>query len=270
MVKVIFFQPHPDDLELKCGHLIHYLATKSQKKNIIKIASITKGEFGLPGFKYDKFKGDFLAKIRTKELYAALSTHGINPKDIHFFGYIDGFVEFNREIIMKIVDYLKEERPDIIFAPEAIYTWYYHMDHINPSKAIFYIIYKKLIDFTPKLYFYGSLNPNYFFGFRRKDFVLIRNLLSCHKTQYWLINRLMRMYKFSTRLNGLKLREWKYAEKYRMVYFKKRNLKKNKPSFIIKILSHWFSCWPWFKAQYPEYILKELKKKKTIKKKSHI
>ncbi|MHA1659940.1 MAG: hypothetical protein ACTSUT_12570, partial [Promethearchaeota archaeon] len=64
MVKIIFFQPHPDDLELKCGHIIHYLATKSKNKHDIRIASITKGEFGLPGAKYDKFKGDFLAKIR--------------------------------------------------------------------------------------------------------------------------------------------------------------------------------------------------------------
>jgi len=261
MAKIVFFQPHPDDLELKCGHLIHYLKIRSKTEHIIKIGSITKGEYGLPGFKYDKFKGNFLAKIRSKELFNALSLHGIKPEDVYFFGYVDGFVSFNKELVMKVRDYLNKEKPDIIFAPEAIYAWYYHMDHINPSKAIFYIINNNLIDFKPKLYFYGSLNPNFFFGFRKNSFILIKDLLACHKTQHWLINRLMRNYRLSTRINGLRIKGWKYAEKYRLVYFKKANLKKNKPSIFIKILTHWFSSWPWFKAQYPEYILKELKNK---------
>ncbi|MFX0004430.1 MAG: hypothetical protein ACFE9J_13180, partial [Candidatus Hermodarchaeota archaeon] len=63
MAKIVFFQAHPDDLEHKCGHIMNYLATKSKKKHIIKIASITKGEFGLPGPQYDKFKGELLGKI---------------------------------------------------------------------------------------------------------------------------------------------------------------------------------------------------------------
>lgn len=262
MAKIIFFQPHPDDLELNCGHLIHYLTIKSKNEHIIKIGSITKGEYGLPGFKYDKYKGNFLAKIRTKELFNALSIHGIKPNDVHFFGYIDGFVNFDKDLVMKIKSYLDLEKPDIIFAPEAIYAWYYHMDHINPSKAIYYIIHNKLINFIPKLYFYGSLNPNFFFGFKKEDIGLIKNLLSCHKTQFWLINRMIRNYKLSTLWNGLRLRGWNYAEKYRRIFFKKSNLKKNKPSFIIKMLSHWFSSWPWFKAQYPEEILKQIKKSK--------
>ena len=70
MAKIIFSQAHPDDLEFNCAHLMHYIAIKSKQKYNIKIASITKGEFGLPGAKYDKFKGKFLAKIRTRELYS--------------------------------------------------------------------------------------------------------------------------------------------------------------------------------------------------------
>lgn len=258
MSKVIFFQPHPDDLEFNCGHLIHYLSKKSKSHYIIKIASITKGEYGLPGFKYDKFKGDFLAQIRTKELYSAMNIHGIKPKDITFFGYIDGFVNFKREFINKVVDYLNQERPDIIFAPEAMYTWYYHMDHVNTGKVIYYIISKKIIEFTPILYFYGSLNPNFYFGFKKQDINLIEKLLRCHKTQYWLINRLKMNYKLSRRLAGLHLKGWKYAEKYRRIYFNVNNVKKNRASIFIKILTHWFSSMPWFKAKYPKNILEKL------------
>jgi len=45
MAKIIFFQAHPDDLEHKCGHIMHFLSTKSKKKHEIRIASITKGDF---------------------------------------------------------------------------------------------------------------------------------------------------------------------------------------------------------------------------------
>ena len=264
MAKIIFFQPHPDDLELNCGHLIHYLATKSKKRHLIKIASITKGEYGLPGAQYDKFKGNFLANVRTRELYNALRIHGIPPDSVHFFGYVDGLVEFTKEFVNKIAKYLNDEKPDVIFAPEAIYTSYYHQDHVNTGKAIFYCINRNLIDFTPILYFYSTLSPNYFFGFKKEDFSLINQLLTCHKTQFWLINYVTLTYKPKTRLAGRNLPGWKYAEKYRRVYFKKRNIYKNKPSLMVNILSHWYSSMPFFKAKYPQDVLEELKKKGKI------
>ena len=264
MVKIIFFQPHPDDLEINCGHLIHYLATKSKFNHIIKIASTTKGEYGLPGAQYDKFKGDFLAKVRTRELYNAQSIHGIPPENIHFFGYVDGLVEFTKDFINEIAEYLKKEKPDVIFAPEAIYTSYYHKDHVNTGKAIYYCIYNKLIDLTPILYFYSTLSPNFFFGFKKEDFTLIDQLLACHKTQFWLINLVKWTYKPKTRLAGRKISGWKYAEKYRRVYFNKYNLKKNKPSLLVRILSHWYSSMPWFKAKYPQELLEKLKKQGKI------
>jgi LmbE family N-acetylglucosaminyl deacetylase len=264
MVKIIFFQPHPDDLEINCGHIIHYLATKSKSKHTIKIASITKGEFGLPGAQYDKFKGDFLAKIRIRELYNAQAVHGIPPENIDFFGYVDGLVELTLEFVNTIANYLKKEKPDIIFAPEAIYTSYYHMDHVNTGKAIFHCIHNRLINFQPILYFYGTLSPNLFFGFKKEAFTLIDRLLACHKTQYWLINYIKWTYKPKTRLAGRKLPGWNYAEKFRRVYFRESNLKKNRPSKVVKILSHWYSSMPWFKAKYPQDILIMLKKQGKI------
>ena len=265
MVKIIFFQAHPDDLEFNCAHLIHYLTKKSKYKNIIKIASITKGEFGLPGAKYDKFKGMFLAKVRTRELYNAQSIHGISPKNIDFFGYIDGFVKFNKEFVDKIADYIRKEKPDLIFAPEPIYTWYYHMDHINTGRAIFYIIYNKLIDFIPILYFYSSLSPNLFFPFKKEDIGLVKQLLACHRTQYWLINYMMFIYKPIMRLAGRKVNDWKYAEPYRRIYFSRANKKRHKISLKTRIFSHFFSSLPFYKAKYPQEILNKLKKEKKQK-----
>ncbi|MFX1409679.1 MAG: PIG-L deacetylase family protein [Promethearchaeota archaeon] len=259
MAKIIFFQAHPDDLEHKCGHIMHYLAKKSKNKHKIKIASMTRGEFGLPGPQYDKFKGNFLAKVRTKELFNAESIHGIPPKNIYFFGYIDGFVPFNREIVNKITNYINREKPDVIFAPEPIYTWYYHMDHINTGRAVFYAIYHKLINFSPNLYFYTSLNPNFYFGVNNID--LTYQLLACHKTQRWLLNKTLIPYKPFSRFHSRKLSGWKYAEPFRRVYFNKENQNKNKPSFLTRIFSHFFSSLPWMQAKYPQDLLAQLKMK---------
>lgn len=265
MAKIIFFQAHPDDLELSCCHLMHYLAKKSKKNHVIRVASMTKGEFGLPGAEYDKFKGDFLAKVRTRELYMAQAIHGIPPENIDFFGYIDGFVKFNREFIKRITDYINKEKPDIIIAPEPIYTWYFHKDHINTGKAIFYIIYNKLIDYekTPILYYYSSLSSNYYFGFRKKEIALTKKLISKHKTQAWLMNTLMMSYIPLTRLAGMKLKRWKYAEAYRRIYIK--NPRKHKPSLLSRMISHFcYSHIQWYSAKYPQAILEDLKRKGEI------
>lgn len=259
MAKIIFFQPHPDDLELFCGHIMHYLAKKSKKKHILKIASLTKGEFGLPGPEYDKFKGELLARVRTHELFAAQSMHEIPPENITFFDYIDGFVPFDREIINKVTDYLRIESPDVIFAPEPIYTGYYHMDHINCGRVVYYIIHKGLIeDFTPNLFFYTSLCPNYFFGFDEKEFDLTYQLLACHKTQNWFFNNLKMILKPQMRYYGTKIHGWKYAEAFRRVYFTKKNLEKNRPSFVPRVFSHFFSSLPWYNAKYPAHLLEKV------------
>ncbi|MFX1567459.1 MAG: PIG-L deacetylase family protein [Promethearchaeota archaeon] len=266
MVKIVFFQAHPDDLEHKCGHLMHYLATKSKKNYDIRIASMTRGEFGLPGPQYDKFKGIFLAKIRTRELLKAVKIHGIHSEKIDFFGYIDGFVPFNTEFVNTITDYLNKEKPDVIIAPEAIYSWYYHMDHINTGKALFYVIYKKLINFTPILYFYTSLHPNFFFGFKKRDIKnLTYKLISCHRTQQWLLRYTILPYRPFSRFAGRKLQGWKYAEPYRRVYFKKCNLQKNRPTLIVRIFTHFFSSLPWTKAKYPQDIVLKPKEKRGKK-----
>nr|MDO8111625.1 PIG-L family deacetylase [Candidatus Sigynarchaeota archaeon] len=270
MAKFTFFQAHPDDLELNCGHLMHFLTKESKKRHEVKIVSTTKGEFGLAdsslgsGTKYDKFKGDFLAKVRTQELYNAQAIHGIPPENITFLDYVDGFVPFDKKFISKIAAYLQAEKPDVIIGPEPIFTYYYHTDHTFTGRALFYIIHHELIDFTPKLLYYTSLNPNFFFGFKKSDFSLTTRLIQCHKTQFWLLNTMMLVYKPIARIMGKKLPGWKYAEGYRQVFFDENLRWKNAPSRKTAIFSHFFSSMPFFKAKYPEAMLKDLKAKGKI------
>lgn len=97
MARILFVQPHPDDLELNCGQIMHYLVKKSPHQHTIFILSITKGEFGLPGPHYDLYKGQVLVKVRERELRNALAIHGIPASNLLFLRYIDGLVPFNRE-----------------------------------------------------------------------------------------------------------------------------------------------------------------------------
>ena len=127
------------------------------------------------------------------------------------------------------------------------------MDHINTGRALFYIIHKKLIDFAPVLYFYTSLHPNFFFGFRKEDIKsLTYKLIDCHRTQQWLLRYTMLPYRLFSRFAARKLYGWKYAEPYRRVYFNKKNLYRNKQPLIVLIFTHFFSNLPCTKAKYPQ------------------
>jgi LmbE family N-acetylglucosaminyl deacetylase len=237
---------------------MHYLAA-SKKHHEIIVVSLTKGEFGLPGPQYDKFKGDFLAKVRTRELENALAVHGITSDHLTFFGYVDGFVPFNHEIVKKIAGYLRKEKPDAIFAPEPRYTYYPHIDHFNAGRIVFYAIHAGLIGYTPKVYYYSSLSPNFYFGFDASGLQLTDSLLACHKTQFWLLNRVKFVYKPLSMIFGRRIR-WKYAEPFRQVFFGKNTTQKNKPGKIAHLMLYFF--WrhlTWFFAKYPEKELQRLK-----------
>lgn len=255
MGKFLFVQPHPDDLELNCGQILHYLTRKNRNTHTVSIISVTKGEFGLPGSQYDKFKGNFLAKVRTRELENAMAIHGIPSDNIHYLGYIDGYVPFKEEIIGKFVKFLSEYRPDIIFAPEPLYTSYVHIDHVNSGRVIYYILYNQRIEkYKPKLFFYSSLLPNFLFPFTKEDYYITERLLACHKTQFWLLNQMKIINKIKTRWYGMQVRGWKFAEFFRKVDYNKDHLslKQDKIPLLVRMVYRF--CWAhrsWFNAKYP-------------------
>lgn len=253
MGKYLFVQPHPDDLELNCGQILHYLSKKVNVANI-QIISVTKGEFGLPGPQYDKFKGKFLAKVRERELESAMDIHGIPSENIFYFGYIDGYVPFNRDIINKFIQFLSQNRPDIIFAPEPLYTNYVHNDHVNSGRVVYYILHHRLIDnYTPKLFVYSTLWPNFFFPFNKEDYKVTDQLLACHKTQFWLLNRMKIFNKILARRSGMSVPGWKFAEAFRRINFMSSNSKNSgKIPFSVRIFYRFYWAHKsWYDAKYP-------------------
>lgn len=239
---------------------MHYLGIISAKEHDIRIASVTKGEFGLPGFKYDRFKGDILAGVRTRELYAAARIHAIQPDHVDFLGYVDGLVPFSSGFVGRIAKYLNQHRPDVIVAPEGLYTWYYHKDHVNTGRAVFYVIHHGLIDFSPALYFYNTLAPNVFFPFPAEGFRITERLIECHRTQLWLLKRMKHLVRPFAILSGFKVRGTRYAEAYRRVYFGDDSREKNKAGPLASTFTHFYSGLPFFQAKYPQAILEQMRK----------
>ncbi len=244
MIKIIFFQAHPDDLDLFCCHLIHYLSQKKEKY-AIKIASMTRGEFGTPFFKQDHFKGKRLGNIRTKELYNSLKIQGIEPEQVHFFDVMDGHVKFKRDIIEMVKNYLEREKPDIIFTPAPLNTYYRHWDHMNIGKIVYYIYDKIIITLKPKLYYYAPLDPTFKWPFKKQGVDFTYKLIYTHKSQIWAMQYTRPIYKIVTRIHAIHLKGWKFAEAYRRTYYreeKHKNRRLNRYKSLLNLIS--VIIWP--------------------------
>lgn len=229
MVKIIFFQPHPDDLDIFCPQLLHHLTKKSKFKYEINIASMTRGEEGIKN-RFQHFKGERIGKIRTNELFKAMRIYGITPKKVHFFGMLDGSMKFNNRSITLVRDYLNKVKADIIFAPEPMNAYYLRQDHIITGKILYYLCEKSLIQKTPTLYYYSPINPNFLWPYNKQDFLIIQKLTNIYKSQYWLYQQKISIHKLIGHLYGNKIRGWKYAEGYRRIFFgdeKNKNQKLN-------------------------------------------
>ncbi|TFF95265.1 MAG: PIG-L family deacetylase, partial [Promethearchaeota archaeon] len=235
MKKIVFFEAHPDDLEFYCFHLIYYLSMMSKKEYKIKIGSLTRGEYGWPKHA-EHFKGERLGRLRTKELYKAMSIYGIPPKDIHFFGIIDGYVQFDSQTIELLKKYLEKERPDIIFACEPRNTYYRHPDHMNVGKVVYYILDKALIeDYHPILYFYGSIGANFCWPFKKEEISLAVKTMHIHKSQMHIWKGIGRLYKLIIRNYGRHVKGWKFAEGFRRAYYGKKTYKNKRLNLLEKI-----------------------------------
>jgi len=177
---------------------------------------MTKGEYGTH---INEIKGEKLGQIRVKELKAAAKIEGIS--DVEFVGYIDAHVEINREVIQKVGTYIETFKPDVIFAPECLYYYYPHDDHIRTGLAVYYNIKNMKKSERPALFMFNSyVNTHYFPMIHWK---LQSKALLIHKSQYWLLlpTYLLRFilgFYFSFCLPR-HLRHYILAEAYRKVNF---------------------------------------------------
>lgn len=123
MMKILVFAPHPDDDVIGCGGSI---AKHLKQGNKVTIVYMTSGDAG--SLKYAKNE---LVKIREKEARNAVKIFGV--KDIIFLGNPDGYLEYNKENFVKIINLIRQKKPNIIYIPHKYDT---HKDHMNTYELV--------------------------------------------------------------------------------------------------------------------------------------
>ncbi|MFA5888224.1 MAG: PIG-L family deacetylase [Candidatus Nanoarchaeia archaeon] len=123
MTKVLIFAPHPDDDLIGCGGSI---AKHVKQGNEVAIVYLTSGDAG--SLKYAKKQ---LAEIREKEAGNAAKIIGV--KDLIFLKNPDGYLECNKENLVKIVDLIREKKPNIIYIPHKSDA---HKDHMKTYELV--------------------------------------------------------------------------------------------------------------------------------------
>ncbi|MHA1405614.1 MAG: PIG-L deacetylase family protein [Candidatus Helarchaeota archaeon] len=234
-----FICAHPDDLEIFVGAFIR-LAVK--QGHDVEIVSMTKGEWGTMN---PNLKGEKLARIRVGELQRAASLHGVQKGKIKFLGLIDGKVTL--EAAEKALrQYFQERKPDVIFAPEPVFSIYVHPDHINTGKAVYFLLKHEPIESRPLLFTYHSFKNNLFL---RSPMRATGKAIAEHRSQVAVIFYFLPIRYLWNFVNGLRCHRFSFMEAVRHVFYRK----KIKISTKDKILHAAFSLGKFvFKAWTPE------------------
>jgi len=156
--KVLFFIPHPDDLEF--GASLACIEALKAGMDVIEVL-MTNGEYGT---KHIDFRGDRLRNIRMKELTKSAEMYHKytnNQLRIIKMGFVDGHLNFNSPTLTKVIKVLFREKPDIIFAPDPFFPMNFHPDHLNTGRLTFFALKKLNKKNLPKhVFFYYSFKKN--------------------------------------------------------------------------------------------------------------
>jgi LmbE family N-acetylglucosaminyl deacetylase len=114
-LKVLCIGGHPDDPESGCGGTLAKLAAAGHD---VTTLYLTRGEAGIPGKSHAE-----ASAIRSKEAEAACKILSVKP---HFLGQVDGNTIVNNEWIDKMVSFIEQAKPDIVFTHWPIDS---HKDH---------------------------------------------------------------------------------------------------------------------------------------------
>ena len=115
---------------------------------------------------------------------------------------------------------------------------------MNIGKVVYYILDKSLIDFRPKLYFYGSIGSNFQWPVKEGDIPLAYSAMHKHKSQAHIWKGTRMLYRMLLKIYGSKLKGWKFAEGYRRVYYgkegqKNKNLKLSGRILLLLCVKYW-------------------------------
>lgn len=114
-LKIVVVGAHPDDPETGCGGVMSLFASEGHE---VVSAYLTRGEAGIPGKSYQE-----AASIRTNEALEACKI--MNARAV-FLGQIDGSCEITARRYTEMCDFIRDEKPDLVFTHWPIDQ---HRDH---------------------------------------------------------------------------------------------------------------------------------------------
>jgi LmbE family N-acetylglucosaminyl deacetylase len=237
-MKLLFVNAHPDDVEFTCASMCKQAIDLGWET--IQLL-MTCDEYGTAR---DDFKGKRIQRIRKHEMEEAAKVYGLKPDgtpklNLTWFGEIDGYIPFNRDVFLRLKKKVVEINPDIVIGPDSFFSLDLHPDHKHTGWLIYYVVKSIEPKKRPMLLLYHSYNTNFY--------IPIKNLKiqvegwSKHRSQTTpLLNKLLlplrkAFYNFRRRKTGRVL-----AEGFRRVRFDKgeNELKKMSHRIIYYIIAN--------------------------------
>lgn len=134
--RVLCFAAHPDDLDFGAAGTVARWADEGVR---VSYCIMTDGDAG--GFSDEHRPG--LVERRREEQREAARLVGV--RDIHFLGERDGYLEPTHDVIRKVVELMRRERPDVVLSMHPERNWdriqKSHPDHLACGEAVTRAIY---------------------------------------------------------------------------------------------------------------------------------
>lgn len=180
-LKVLFFVPHPDDLEF--GAALSCFEALRLGHDVTEIL-MTNGQYGTNRI---EFRGKRLEKIRSHEIENAVQVYDENSNNklrLIRLDYIDGQLPLDLPTISTIREIIIKQAPDLLFAPDPWHAIDSHPDHLNTGRLVYHALLLLKPHKLPKnvLYFY-SIHTNLAIKVSMKGLKVMSKALFKHRSQ---------------------------------------------------------------------------------------
>ncbi len=139
--RVLCVQPHPDDNQIGMGGTIAYM--KSLGIEVYEL-TVTDDRYAVPEYIGGENE---VQTLRQKEALSAQQYLGI--KNAGFLGFADKNDATEREISLKILEVIREIKPDLVFTADPNLPNECHSDHIKVGNAVKYACMDSECNFYP-------------------------------------------------------------------------------------------------------------------------
>lgn len=140
--RVLFVQPHPDDNQIGAGGTIAWLRSLGIEVYELTVTDDRYADVAYIG------KENEVQTVRQKEALAAQQMLGM--KNAGFLGFADKNDATEREISLKVLEVIREIKPDFVLTADPNLATECHSDHIKVGNAVKYAVMDSMCDFYPE------------------------------------------------------------------------------------------------------------------------